>query len=52
MSWPGSGFYSGCAFILRADERAFLRQPGLYYLEVRTQTARHAAVARPRGPHL
>ena len=52
MPWPGSGSYSGCAFILRADEHAFLRQPGLYYLDVRTQTARHAAVARPRGPHL
>jgi hypothetical protein len=52
MPWPGSGSYSGCVFILRADERAFLRQPGLYYLDVRTQTARHAAVAHPRGPHL
>jgi hypothetical protein len=52
MPWPGSSSYSGCAFIARADERAFLRRPGLYYLDVRTQTARHAAVAHPRGPHL
>jgi hypothetical protein len=52
MKWPGSGGYSGCAFITRADERAFLRKPSLYYLDVRTQTARHAAVAHPRGPHL
>jgi len=52
MPWPGSASYSGCALISRADERAFLRQPRLYYLDVRTQTARHAAVARPRGPHL
>jgi len=52
MPWPGSASYSGCVFISRADERAFLRQPRLYYLDVRTQTARHAAVAHPRGPHL
>ena len=52
IPWPGSGYYSGCAFISRTDERAFLRQPGLYYLDLRTQTARHAAVAYPRGPHL
>ena len=52
MPWPGGGSYSGCALISRADERAFLRRPGLYYLDVRTQAARHAAVAHPRGPHL
>jgi hypothetical protein len=50
--WVGSGYYSGCAFIPPADERAFLRQPGLYYLDVRTEAARHACVAHPRGPHL
>jgi len=52
MPWTGSGGYSGCASISRADERAFLRRPGLYYLDVRTQTSRHAAVAHPRGPRL
>jgi hypothetical protein len=52
MPWPGSSSYSGCALISRADERAFLRRPGLYYLDVRTQTTRHAAIAHPRGPHL
>ncbi|HEX6699121.1 MAG TPA: hypothetical protein VF101_00160 [Gaiellaceae bacterium] len=52
MPWSGSGSYSGCTPISRADERAFLRRPALYYLDVRTQTARHAAVAHPRGPHL
>jgi hypothetical protein len=52
LPWPGSSSYSGCAFITRATERAFLREPGLYYLDVRTQTARHAAVAHPRGPRL
>jgi hypothetical protein len=52
MPWPGSRSYSGCAFISPADERAFLRRPRLYYLDVRTQTARHAAVAHSRGPHL
>jgi hypothetical protein len=52
LPWPGSSSYSGCASVARADERAFLRRPGLYYLDVRTQTARHAAVAHPRGPHL
>ena len=52
MPWSGGSSYSGCAFIVRADERAFLRRPRLYYLDVRTQTARHAAVAHPRGPHL
>jgi hypothetical protein len=52
LPWPGSSSYSGCAFITRATERAFLREPGLYYLDVRTQTARHAAVAHPRGPRV
>jgi hypothetical protein len=52
MPWPGSASYSGCDLISRADARAFLRRPSLYYLDVRTQTARHAAVAHPRGPHL
>jgi hypothetical protein len=52
MPWPGGASYSGCAFIPRADERAFLRRPRLYYLDVRTQTARHAAAAHPHGPHL
>jgi hypothetical protein len=52
MPWPGSSSYSGCASIPRADERAFLRRPSLYYLDVRTQTATHAAVAHPRGPRL
>ncbi len=50
--WSGSGYYSGCAFIPRADERAFLHHPRRYYLDVRTQTARHAAVAYPHGPRL
>lgn len=52
MPWRGGGGYSGCIAMPRADERAFLRHPGLYYLDVRTQTATHAAVAHPRGPHL
>ena len=52
IPWPGSGSYSGCALISGADKRAFLRRPGLYYLNVRTQTARRAAVAHPRAPHL
>ena len=50
--WAGSSEYSGCATITRADERAFLRKPSLYYLDIRTRTATHAAVAHPRGPHL
>ena len=50
--WQGSGSYSGCATIARADELAFLRRPSLYYLDVRTQTALHAARARLHGPHL
>jgi hypothetical protein len=50
--WQGSGGYSGCATIPRTDERAFLRRPSLYYLDVRTQTALHAARARLRGPRL
>jgi hypothetical protein len=50
--WPGAGTYSGCAGIPRADERAFLRRPRLYYLDIRTRTAAHAAIARPHGPRL
>ena len=50
--WPGSGSYSGCDSISRADQRAFIRQPHLYYLDVRTTTARHAAIAHPHGPRL
>lgn len=52
MPWHGGGGYSGCVAISRADERAFLRRPSLFYLDVRTTTARHAAVAHPRGPRL
>src|SRR5437870_2121074 len=52
LPWSAGSSYTGCAFIVRPDELAFLRRPRLYYLDVRTQTARHAAVAHPRGPHL
>lgn len=50
--WHGSGGYSGCVAISRLDERAFLRKPSLFYLDVRTTGARHAAVAHLRGPRL
>jgi hypothetical protein len=50
--WPGSAHYSGCAGISRADQRAFLRRPRLYYVDIRTRRATHAAVAHPHGPRL
>ena len=50
--WPGSAHYSGCDTISRADQRAFLRRPRLYYLDISTKTARHAAIAHPRGPRI
>jgi len=50
--WVGSGSWSGCAAIPRADAPAFLRRPSLYYLDVRTRTALHAARAVPHGPRL
>jgi len=50
--WPGSAHFSGCDTISRTDQRAFLRRPRLFYLDLRTQTARHAAIAHPHGPPL
>jgi hypothetical protein len=50
--WRGSSHYSGCDAMPRADERAFLRRPRLYYLDIRTRRATHAAMARPHGPPL
>jgi hypothetical protein len=50
--WPGSAHYSGCASISRADQRAFLRRPRLYYVDIRTKRATHAAIAHLHGPRL
>ena len=50
--WPGSAHFSGCDIISRSDERAFLSRPRLYYLDIRTRLARHAAIAHPHGPPL